>query len=63
MILYICAGISIACGLILALFPTLGVKQEKLKPGVTMEQVIKNNKKAGITGIIVGIVLIIVNLI
>lgn len=62
MILLICFGIMLVCGLLLIINPKLGVNPEKLKNGITYEEAIRKNKKSGIIIIVIAIILILVNI-
>ena len=52
MIILICFGVMLICGLLMVINPKLGVKPEKLKNGITYEEAVKKNKISGIIFII-----------
>ncbi|MCI6266035.1 MAG: hypothetical protein MR598_04235 [Erysipelotrichaceae bacterium] len=62
MIILICFGVMLICGLLMVINPKLGVKPEKLKNGITYEEAVKKNKISGIIFIIIAIILLLINL-
>ena len=60
MIVILCLLVIFICGLIMTINPKIGINPNKLKEGITYEEAVKKNKKAGIIALVAGAIFLLI---